>query len=115
MQEEITQEVIDFIGQLTELSKQLGEVYKSGNIGLLSNMNRTIKELYRIQHGSENKTLQEIDEECKVIYGNFDMLVAVLKTTENGEIDKGAQSAVGKFLHNINEAVVNIAAMFGLV
>ncbi len=113
--QEVTQEIIDFIDRLTELSGQLGEVYKTGNIALLSDMNRTVKELYRIQHGSEQSALKDIDGECDVIYGNFDMLVAVLKTTENGEIDKGAQTAIGKFLHNINEAVVNIAAMFGLV
>lgn len=113
--EELTKEVADFLDRLTHLSKQLGEIFRTGNIALLLEMNGTVKELYRIQHGSSHSALQAVEEECKVIYGNFDMMIAVLKTTEDGEIDKGAQGAIGKFLHNINDAVVNIASMFGLI
>lgn len=115
MEQDMNKEVSEFIGRLTELSRQLGEIFRTGDIGTLSAMNKTVKEMYRIQHGCKASALQSVDEECKVIYGNFDMLIAVLRTTENGEIDKGAQTAIGKFLHNINEAVVNIAAMYGLV
>lgn len=115
MEQEANKEVLDFIKELTALSGQLGEIFRTGNAAKISEMNRTVKEMYRIQHQSEEYALQSVDEDCKVIYGNFDMLIAVLRTTENGEIDRGAQKAVGKFLHNINEAVVNIASAFGLV
>ena len=43
------------------------------------------------------------------------MIIAVLRTTENGEIDKGAQKAIDKLLRNIHKATVNIAGAFGLI
>ena len=43
------------------------------------------------------------------------MIVKILRTTEDGVIDSGAQKAINKFLHNIDEAVVNIAGAVGLV
>lgn len=59
--------------------------------------------------------LKALDPECVVIYENFDMIIKVLRTTEDGVIDEGAQKAINKFLHNIDEAVVNIAGAVGLV
>lgn len=115
MENEITKEVQEFIDALTALSAQLGNIFRSGDISILGEMNTTIKRMYRVQHGSTQSALSNIEEECKVIYGNFDMMIAVLRTTEEDEIDRGAQKAIGKFLHNINEATVNIAAMFGLI
>lgn len=43
------------------------------------------------------------------------MIIRLLRTTEDGVIDAAAQKALNKFLHNIDEAVVNIAAAVGLV
>ena len=43
------------------------------------------------------------------------MIIKILRTTEDGVIDSAAQKALNKFLHNIDEAVVNIAAAVGLV
>ena len=77
-------------------------------------MNQAIKAMYAVQKGSEDEVFRAIDPDCDVIYRNFDMIVAVLKTTENGEIDGGARTAVNKLLHNINEAVINIVTLFGL-
>lgn len=113
--EEISREAAAFIKELTDLCGQLGSIYKTGELSVLSEMNRTIKELHRIQHGSKDSALEAVGEECRVIYANFDMIVALLKTTENGEIDRAAQTATGRFLHNINTAAVNIASMLGLV
>ncbi len=108
-------ELTAFIGQLAELNRELVEIFHTGNAGLFTDLNRTIKEMYRLQHGKEDDAFMTIGPDCEVIYRNFDMLVAVLRTTENGEIDRGAQTAVNKFLHNITDAACNIAAIFGLV
>ncbi len=91
------------------------QLFERGDVGLFSEMNTEIKELYRLQHGSDDPIMQMIDVDCGIIYNNFDMIVAVLRTTENGEIDRGAQTAINKFLHNIDEAVVGIVSALGIV
>ena len=53
--------------------------------------------MHDLQHGSDDKILQALDPECVVIYENFDMIVKVLRTTEDGVIDAGAQKALNKF------------------
>lgn len=115
MNEEASKELISFIEQLVRLNGTMAELFKSGNVALFTEMNTAIKQMHRIQHGSEDKVLKALDIECEVIYSNFDMIIAVLRTTENGEIDAGAQGALNKFLHNIDEAVVNIASALGFV
>ncbi len=104
-----------FIKTLYELNQTMKELFESGNVALIADMNAQVKQLYRLQHGSDDSVMQALDVECNVIYNNFDMIVSVLRTTENGEIDRGAQTALNKFLHNIDEAVVNIAASLGVV
>lgn len=104
-----------FVKQLIDLNRSVAEIFKTGDITNLTRMNKIIKEMYRLQHASEDPALAVIDGECKIIYSNFDMIVAVLRTTEDGIIDKGAQKALNKFLHNIHEATVDIASTFGLI
>ncbi len=113
--EEASKPLTEFVEQLTRLGGTMAELFKSGNIALISELNAAIKEMYRLQHGSGDKVLQALEPECAVIYGNFDMIVEVLRTTENGVIDAGAQTALNRLLHNINGAVVNIATALGLV
>lgn len=115
MTNEASKEVIAFSEQLVRLNGAMAQLFASGNVKLFTEMNNAIKELHRIQHGSTDAALMAIEPECAVIYKNFDMIIAVLRTTENGEIDAGAQNALNRFLHNIDEAVVNIAGAFGLV
>ncbi len=115
MTEEKNEELAKFIDLLAELGKELGELFRTGEIDVFPEMNKTIKEMYRIQHGNEDDAFRTVDPDCEVIYRNFDMIVAILRTTENGVIDKGAQTSVNKFLRNINEALVNIVTLFGLV
>ena len=43
------------------------------------------------------------------------MIVSVLRTTENGVIDAGAQTALNRLLHNIDRAVIRIAQTYGLI
>ena len=89
-----------FISALFALNKTMEELFASGNVALFTEMNAEIKELHRLQSGSEDPVMKAL---------------AVLRTTEDGTIDAGAQSALNKFLHNIDEAVVNIASALGVV
>jgi len=109
-----TEQVTQFVGKLAELSARLGEIFQSGDVGIVGKMHPVVKEMYRLQHGSDIQAFEMIDADCEIIYKNFDMMLAVLRTAED-DSDSGALSAAGKFLHNINEAVVNIASTFGLV
>ena len=77
-------------------------------------MNDAIKKMHAVHHGSKDAVLEAVDPECAVIYGNFDMIVKLLRTTD-GEVDAATQKGLNKLLHNIDEAVVNIAAAVGLV
>lgn len=115
MEEQASQVTIDFAKQLIELCRVIVDIFKTSDLDKLPSMNRIIKEMYRLQHGSEDVAMQTIDVEANVIYSNFDMLVQVLKTAESDSDLPSLQNAVNKFLHNINEAAVNIAAMFGLL
>ena len=115
MDGEAGKEVVSFCEQLVRLNGTMKELFASGNVALFSEMNRAIKEMYALQHGSGEKAFAAVEAECRIVYENFDMLIAVLRTTENGVIDKGAQKALNHFVHNIDEAVVNIAAAFGII
>ena len=115
MDMEASKELTAFVEQLVRLNGAMAQIFKSGDVTLFTEMNKAIKEMHRLQHGSQDKVLAALDPECVVIYGNFDMIISVLRTTEEGVIDKGAQGAINKFLHNIDEAVVNIAGALGIV
>lgn len=113
--DEISENQAAFIKLLYELANTLKEMFESGNGELIGNLNKTVKQMYHIQRDSKEDVMQLITPDCEVLYKNADMMTAVLRTTENGVVDGGARKALGKFLHNINEAVVNIATVFGLV
>ncbi len=113
--EEANEQHVKFIEQLVRLNGTMAELFRRGNVELFTEMNQAIKEMYAVQKGSEDEVFRAIDPDCDVIYENFDMIIAVLRTTEDGVIDAGAQKALNKFLHNIDDAVVNIAAMLGIV
>ncbi len=104
-----------FMEQLVRLNGAMAELFKHGNLELFTEMNKAIKEMYAVQHGAEDEVFKAIDPDCEVIYRNFDMIIAVLRTTEDGSIDRGAQTALNKLLHNIDEAAVNIASLLGMI
>ena len=108
-------ELLEFCTQLVRINAVLAELFKSGNVELIGELNAAVKALHKVQSGSSDPVLQALSEECKVIYVNSDMIVEVLRTTENGVIDGGAQRALNKFLHNIDEAVVTIAKALGMI
>ena len=101
--------------QLVRLNGTMKELFSSGNVAIFTEMNDAVKKMHAVQHGSADKVLEALDPECAVIYGNFDMIVKLLRTTEEGVIDAATQKGLNKLLHNIDEAVVNIAAAVGLV
>lgn len=115
MDQEVTKKVSDFLIQLVQLNQTMKLLFSSGNVALFTKMNEIIKEMHGIQHDSDDAVLSALDPECVIIYENFDMIIKILRTTEDGVIDSGAQTAINKFLHNIDEAVVNIAGAVGLV
>ena len=115
MEEEASKEVTEFLTRLVRLNGTMQQLFATGNVALFTEMNAAIKQMHAVQHGSKDKVLEALDPECVVIYGNFDMIIKILRTTEDGVIDAGAQKAINKFLHNIDEAVVNIAGAVGLV
>lgn len=110
----MTQELQKFIEVLYALNQTMKKLFESGDVGLFTEMNGQIKEMYRLQHGNNDPIMQAIDIDCDIIYHNFDMIVAVLRTTEEGVIDRGAQTALNKFLHNIDDSVVSIASTLGV-
>lgn len=104
-----------FIGCLAEINCELRDIAQKGDLNRLTDMNATVKEMYRLQHGSEEEVFVAIDPDCEIVYKNFDMIVGVLRTTEDGIIDGGARTALNRLLHNINEGVVGIVTVLGLV
>ena len=112
---EENKEVLEFCTQLVRINGAMAELFKSGNISLIGEINAAVKALHAVQSASHDPVLNALSEECKVIYVNSDMIVEVLRTTEDGVIDAGAQKALNKFLHNIDEAVINIAKALGLI
>lgn len=115
MEEQANEEVTAFTQQLVRCNAAMKELFTSGNVALFSEMNKAIKEMHRLQHGSAEAVMQAIEPDCAVIYQNFDMIIALLRTTENGEIDAATQKGLNKLLHNIDEAIIGIASAFGLV
>ena len=114
MDNELSKDTEEFLVQLVRLNGTMKELFSSGNNELFPEMNDAIKKMHAVQHGSKDAVLEAVDPECAVIYGNFDMIVKLLRTTD-GEIDAATQKGLNKLLHNIDEAVVNIAAAVGLV
>lgn len=110
-----TNDLQQFCEQLVRLNAAMKELFDKGNLALFTEMNAAIKEMHRIQVTSKEPALASLDREGEIIYKNFDMIIAVLRTTEEGEIDSGAQTALNRLLHNIDNAVIEIAKALELV
>ena len=104
-----------FSEQLVRLNATMKELFDKGNLALFTEMNLAIKELHRIEISSKEEALELLHADTEIIYKNFNMIIAVLRTTEDGEIDAGAQVALNRLLHNIDTAVVRIATTLNLV
>lgn len=104
-----------FCEQLVRLNATMKELFDKGDLSLFTEMNRAIKELHRLQAAGKEPAINALNEELEIVYKNFDMIIAVLRTTENGVIDEGAQGAINRLLHNVDGAVVAIATALKLV
>ncbi len=115
MEEQANEQHLAFIGQLARLNGAMEKLARTGDPDLILEMHGAITELHKLQHGSEDGVFRAIDPDCEVIYENFDMVIGIFRTLEEDRIDPAAQKALNKFLHNIDDAVVNIAAQLGVV
>ena len=103
-----------FIALLAALNNQVVTVLKTGNADVLFEMNDTIEEMYSIQHGNEEEAYAAIDEDCQVIYKNFNAVVTMVKSNEKAWDDKTTSQAIKRFLQNIFDANVRIVLAYGL-
>ena len=60
MDGEAGKEVVSFCEQLVRLNGTMKELFASGNVALFSEMNRAIKEMYALQHGSGEKAFAAV-------------------------------------------------------
>lgn len=54
MEETPDKEVTAFIDELVKLNKQIADLFDSGNVALFTDVNATVKEMYRLQHTAES-------------------------------------------------------------
>lgn len=105
----------EFSVQLVRLNGAMKELFDKGDIKLFTEMNAAIKELHAIEKRTDSKAVKGCSKNLGIIYENFDMIIKVLRTTEDGEIDPAAQGAINHFLHNIDTAVLGIATFLQLI
>ena len=104
-----------FIQLLSDLNNETAEVFSTGKTDIFHKMNDTILEMYSIQHTGEEEAYTAIEEDCQIIYQNFNAIIAMLKSNESIFIDNATNTAVKKFLQNIFDADINILTAYGLV
>ena len=103
-----------FIQLLADLNHQSAEMIKTGNMKILSDMNKTIEEMYAIQSVGTEDAYTAIDEDMQIICKNFDAIATMLQSSETERPDRVTSTAVKKFLHNIFDATVRIIYAYGL-
>ena len=103
-----------FIQLLADLNHQSAEMIKTGNMTILPAMNKTVEEMYSIQHGGTEDAYTAIEEDMQAICKNFDAIATMLQSNESDRPDKVTSNAVKKFLHNIFDATVRIIYAYGL-
>ncbi|MBQ5926738.1 MAG: hypothetical protein IIX01_02305 [Clostridia bacterium] len=104
-----------FIKLLSDLNHQTAEMFSSGKVEILRQMNKTILAMYDIQHTGEEEAYTAIEEDCQIIYKNFNAIIAMIKSNESIFLDKATNDAVKKFLHNIFDANIRILTAYGLI
>lgn len=104
-----------FIQLLADLNHQSADALKTGKIGFLEEMNKTVEEMYSIQSVGTEDAYTAIDDEMQMILQNFNAIVAMIKSNETERLDGATSVAVKKFLRNIFDATVNIVTKYGLV
>ncbi|MGN1057769.1 MAG: hypothetical protein ACI4Q7_00235 [Candidatus Avelusimicrobium sp.] len=103
-----------FIALLADLNHECADMFATGKIEILHKMNKTVRDMYAIQHTGTEEAYTAIEEDAQAIYKNFNAIVAMLKSNESGSFDKATNVAVKKFLQNIFDANVRILTAYGL-
>ena len=103
-----------FIELLSILNHQCVEILKTGNTRLFPAMNDVVEEMYAIQHNGKEEAYTAIEEDAQIIYQNFNAIITMLQSNENGKTDGATSVAVKKFLRNIFDANVRIVLAYGL-
>lgn len=103
-----------FIELLAALNHQSADAIKTGNTAILDEMNKTIEEMYSIQHVGTEDAYTAIEEDMQMILQNFNAIVAMMQSNEGAKPDKATAVAVKKFLHNVFDGTVNIIVKYGL-
>ena len=94
--------------------KKATDMIKTGNMKSLYEMNDTVEEMYAIQHVGTEDAYTAIEEDMQIIYKNFNAMIAMVNSNEQGKLDNATSLAVKKFLHNIFDANVRIIIAYGL-
>ena len=103
-----------FIQLLADLNHQSADMIKTGDMTILPKMNKTIEEMYAIQHDGTEDAYTAIEEDAQIIYKNFNAMVTMIHSNEQEKVDVATNEAVKKFLHNIFDANVRIVIAYGL-
>ncbi len=103
-----------FIQLISDLNNQTVEILRTGNIELLYPMNDTIEEMYSIQGGAKEEEYLAVEEDCQIIYKNFNAIITMINSNEGESLQGVTSEAVRKFLHNIFDANVRIVHIYGL-
>ena len=104
-----------FIQLLSDLNHETAEAFSTGKTELLHKMNDTILEMYAIQQKGTEEAYAAIEEDCQIIYRNFNAIIAMLKSNESVFFDTATSVAVKKFLRNVFDANISILTAYGLV
>ena len=104
-----------FIRLLSDLNHEIAEVFSTGRTEVFSRMNETVLEIHSIQQNGTEEAYTAIEEDCQIIYRNFDAIVAMLKSNESLFFDNATNTAVKKFLENMFGALLHILQSYGLV
>ena len=103
-----------FIQLLADLNHQSADMIKTGDMTILPKMNKTIEEMYAIQHDGTEDAYTAIEEDMQIICKNFNATAAMINSNEKGMVDAATVGAVIKFVHNIFDATVRIIYAYGL-
>ena len=103
-----------FIQLLADLNHQSADMLRTGNTARLMEMNKTVEEMYAIQHVGTEDAYTAIEEDMQIIYKNFNALVAMMQSNDEEKPDNATSLAVKKFVRNIFDANVRIVLAYGL-
>lgn len=103
-----------FIRLLSDLNHQTVQALKTGDTKIFAEMNKTVEEMYAIQHTGTEDAYTAIEDDMQIIYKNFNAVVTMIESNEKAAFDQTTGLAVKKFLHNIFDANVRIVYAYGL-